>query len=147
MLGNVLTGLDRVGEAANTRALLMPSYLCECVCAQFTNKVTFCRVRGIRLMTVTYCCLWLQLRLSLKTVMTGHILFSRWLVSCTFSACFVRKFITGTNRRVQSLFRSRILGYLIKRAWRLRSPPMPSILYLVIHSFVLTDVPPSNFPL
>ena len=112
--------------------------ICVSVDAQF-------RVRGIRLMTVTYCCLWLQLRLSLKTVMTGQILFSCWLVSCTLSTCFIRKFITGTNRRVQSLFRSRIVGYLIKHAWRLRSPPTPSILYLAIHSFVLTDVPPSNF--
>ena len=143
MLENVLTRLDSVGGAADTRALWMASYLCECVDAQFTNEVTFCRVRGIRLMTVTYCCLWLRLRLSLQTVMTGQILFSRWLVSCTFSTCFIRKFITGTNRRVQSLFRTRIVGYLIK----LRSLPMPSILYLAIHSFVLTDVPPSNFSL
>lgn len=48
----MLAGLDRVGGAANTRALFMASYLCECVDAQFSNKVTFCRVRGIRLMTI-----------------------------------------------------------------------------------------------
>lgn len=110
MLQNVLTGLDRVGGAANAGALLTASYLCECVDAQFTNKVTFCRVRRIRLMTITYCCLWLQLRVSLKTVITGQILlFTCWLVSCIFSTCFIRKFITDTNRRVQSLCRSRVV--------------------------------------
>lgn len=122
--------------------LLMASYLCECVDAQFTKKVTFCRVRGIRLMTLQYCSLWLQLKVSLKIVIAGQILlFSSGLVSCILSTHIVRKFISGTDRMFLYLCRSRIIGYLTECASGLGNDFLPcfQFLYLVINFFIFID--------
>lgn len=52
----------------------MASYQCECAGAWLTDKVTFCRARGVRLMILQHCSWWLELRGSPKIVMLGPIL-------------------------------------------------------------------------